>query len=536
MRQLRIIGNGSLVRDQGGADAKDPSSQAVSVAAAKGRFAMNIGTNVTYLALSVLVGMWFTPYLLEHLGVAAYGFVPLAATVIDYMSIVTLGFNSATARFLTIDLARGDRQTANRTFNTSLFGALFLAAALLPVAFALSYAAPRVFNLPAGREVDVSFLFLLVGLSFLIDVPGGCFAVSSFALSRFDLRNAIQAMRLVLRAGFVVALFALFSPSLWQVGLATLVASGVDQVAQVLVWRRLTPQLSISRASFTRSRLGELMGMGGWVIVNRVGSLLFLSIDLLVVNLIFGAEMAGRYGSILLFSTLLRRLASAMSAILDPVIMARYAKHDVVGMARLSRQAVKLMGLAIALPIGLLCGLARPLLLVWLGPSFQDLDILLIVLLGHLCINLAVLPLFALQPATNRVRVPGIVTLLMGVLNLGLAIAWARWGSWGAVGVAAAGAVVLTLKNTVFTPLYGARILGLRWWVFLPPLFAGLVATVAVGFLGYGATLLYTPDSWVALAGLGVVVSLIYGGIVLFGGLNKSDRQLLVQLVPIRLR
>ena len=51
-------------------------------------------------------------------------------------------------------------------------------------------------------------------------------------------------------------------------------------------------------------------------------------------------------------------------------------------------------------------------------------------------------------------RVPAIVTIVMGFGNLGLAILLAGPMGWGLYGVAAAGAIALTAKNLIFTPLY----------------------------------------------------------------------------------
>ena len=117
---------------------------------------------------------------------------------------------------------------------------------------------------------------------------------------------------------------------------------------------------------------------------------------------------------------------------------------------------MKLVGLLMALPIGLICGLSSPLLQTWLGPKFAELSWLMTLMTIHLSVNLAVLPLFSIQTATNAVRTPALVMIVMGMGNLGLAIFLAGPMGWGLYGVAAAGAIALTAKNLVFTPLYAA--------------------------------------------------------------------------------
>src|SRR6478672_7338267 len=92
----------------------------------RGRFTVNLFANVGSLGLSMLVGVWYVPFLVGHLGVAAYGLIPLASTLTSYMSLITLGLNSAVGRSLTIALEREDHAQANRIFNTSLWGSLVL--------------------------------------------------------------------------------------------------------------------------------------------------------------------------------------------------------------------------------------------------------------------------------------------------------------------------------------------------------------------------------------------------------------------------
>ena len=59
----------------------------------------------------------------------------------------------------------------------------------------------------------------------------------------------------------------------------------------------------------------------------------------------------------------------------------------------------------------------------------------------------------------NRVKVPGLVTLLIGLLHLLLALLLAGVFGWGVYGLAAAGALSLSVRHLLFTPLYGAKIL-----------------------------------------------------------------------------
>jgi len=159
---------------------------------------------------------------------------------------------------------------------------------------------------------------------------------------------------------------------------------------------------------------------------------------------------------------------------------------------------------------------------------------LLVVIVFHQSLNLSVRPLLDVQNAFNKVRWPGIATLLSGAASLGLAIFLAMWGKWGTTGVAIAVAAAWTAKNALYMPVYTARIMNLPWWAFLPTLSASVIGTFLVGSASYGLTLFRMPDDWLALVGSVAAVSVVYALGVWAIGLNRADRELLKRIVPFQ--
>jgi membrane protein EpsK len=76
-------------------------------------------------------------------------------------------------------------------------------------------------------------------------------------------------------------------------------------------------------------------------------------------------------------------------------------------------------------------------------------------------------PLFSLNRAYNKVKIPGLVTLGMGVANLLLAVCFVKYTSLGLYGIAIAIGIVLTIKNFLFMPIYVAMNMGISKWSFI---------------------------------------------------------------------
>jgi O-antigen/teichoic acid export membrane protein len=496
----------------------------------------NLAANIAYFLVNIVIGVLLVPYFINTLGVAAYGIIPLVTSITGYVAIVVQSLNTAVSRFLTVDLQQGDYAAANKTFNTALFGLTVVILLMVPVILVVAYFAPSIFHVPAGQETGAILLFLGVSAAFLIRSWSGNFTVQLFAYNRLDLQNLVNLTNLIVQTGLIVLLFTLLGPDLGLVGGAYLAGAVVASGFSVVFARRVCPYLRISIHSFDRRRVRDLCGMGWWVVINQIGSLLFVQIDLIVVNLLFGATSAGEYAIALQGAILLRAVAGVLSGVLTPTILSCYARKQTETLIRVTKSAVKLMGLAMALPIGLLCGLGPLLLTVWVGEEFTFLGPLMVLLTVHLVVNVSVRPLFSINVAYNRVRVPGIVTFFMGIGNFGLAVALPLLTGLGYYGVAAAGAIVLTLKNAFFTPWYATRVLGVGGHTFTRSMFPGIVATGLIGIAAATLGSVLQLPSLVTLAIVGAAISLVYLVVVWELGLNGFERGLFESYLPPALR
>ncbi|MBN1458142.1 MAG: oligosaccharide flippase family protein [Armatimonadetes bacterium] len=492
---------------------------------APGRFRVNLAANLVNFLVNLAIGFWFVPYLVHNLGVAAYGLIPLATTVTSYMGLLTTALNGAVGRFLLIALDHGDHEAANRVFNTSLLGSAGLVAVLVGPAVWLASHADWFFDVPVGYTDQFVWLFYCTVGVFLLTTLTSSFSLSSYVCNRFDLSNAVSIGSNLVRIGLVVLLFSLVTPAVMHVGLALVGATLAGLIGVLVIWRRLTPVLTIRIRSFSWTTLRQLTGTGGWLVVNQVGTLLYLGIELIVVNRMLGAVAGGEYAAVMTWSTLLRSLGGVVAGIFGPTILMLYARGDLAGLTSYARTGVKFVGLAMALPVGLVCGLARPILHVWLGPEAVYLAPLMSLMTIHLSVNLGVLPLFNIQVATNKVRLPGIMTCSLGLGNLGLAILLAGPAGWGMYGVAAAGAIMLTMKNLVFTPLYAAWILQMPRGTFLRELLPIVAGAGILAAVGWAASATFSFASWPRLIGAGLVLAGAYLIATYWLLLNREERE-----------
>jgi O-antigen/teichoic acid export membrane protein len=496
------------------------------------RLAVNLCANVGTMVVSMGVAAWYVPFLIHQLGPAAYGMIPLISSVTSYLALITLALNSAVGRTLTIALENRDESAANRVFNTAFWSGLFLSLVLLaPIGLGIVFL-NQLLIVPEGYLTQVRILALFVAAAFLLNEVKTAFDVVTFSCNRFDLRNLVSLSETLIRVAVVVLLFLAVRPSVAFVGFGIFTGTVVSAAGALYFWRHLAPGLRLSWSNYDWASLKSLTSTGWWVVVNQLGAILYLQIDMLVANRLFGPDLAGRYAAVLQTSLILRYIGGAASAVFVPTALAYYARKDFDGLVSYLRRAVKFIGLFVGLPIGLLCGFATPVLRLWLGPDFVPLAGLLVLMSFHLGLNLAIHPLLALQLSADRMRTPGLVTLAMGLGNLFLAVALARYAGWGLYGIAAAGAIMLSAKNLLFTPLYAARIVRRPWHAFMPEAIPVFTAVAIAAGLSYSVTCLVELDHWLALGIAVAFVSAGYYAAVWFLLLGRTERREAVRLLP----
>lgn len=492
------------------------------------RFRRNLLANLVYFVLSAGLQLWYTRYLVHHLGPETYGLIPLAVTVTNCLSIFTVALSGSVGRFLTIALARGDVASANRSFNTSLMASLVAGTALLPVVAVGAWFSPCLLAVPAGQESGTRWLLLAAGIAFALNAVGSNFACCTFCKNRLDVQRTVELAGLLMQLGVVVALFSARSPELWQVAAGLLAMALVRQAGYQIAWRKLTPELSIRPSAFDRGQLRAILGMGGWLTVDSAGAVLLLQLDLLVVNVVVGADAAGYYAPGLQWVTLLTTISGMLGSAIAPTLMARHAQGDLASLTRITTLAVRLMGLAMAVPIGLLCGLARPVLTVWLGADYAPHWPLFVALILPLAANAPVRPLSSVNQASGHVMWPALMLLATGVLALGLAVVFAGPLGLGALGVAVARGGLWGAKCLLWNPIYTARVLKQPWWTYVLPLAPGVAASVGLAALvALIAGWLGVSSLWSVIA-CASVVTLAYGAIVVPLLINRSDRATLL--------
>ncbi len=497
----------------------------------KKQFPRNLFFQSLLFISRLAVGISLIPYLINHLGSAAYGLIPIAAIMTEYVNIISQSISGAIGRFLTIAIQKTDYVEANRIFNTAFFSYLILSCIQIPIFTLIIINSQSIMNIPEALYKDAIILFTCSATAFLINLATSIYCVPLYAQNRLDIARTIEIISHILRLVGIITLFLIFDPALRYVGYVELAIRIIASTSNIILGKIAAPYLKLNIGHFDWSKVKQLTTMGGWLMISYIGTLFTLRIDVLLCNKFINPEAAGEYAAVTPWSNYLRQSAHILSGVISPMALIYFARSEINNLIRMNDLAVRILALFFTIPVCILCVFSTPFLRLWLGDSYTHLAPLVIILTFHLFINLSVDPLFNIQTVFNKVKWPAIFTLFIGALNIGLAIFMITVLNWGMYGVAITSILVLTLKNAVFTPIYAAKILHYPWHFFFHSFVPGLLCFCCLIVIGIGLNHFFDPRSLFQLLSMSTIIC-ITGSIIMCLILSKEDRQVLISIIP----
>ena len=488
------------------------------------------------LMFSIIIELFYTRFLLEALGTNLFGVISLTTNTMLFASILGYVILNSLGRFMIVDIYRNNILLAKKAFNTSFFTYLALSILVLsPVFLGIALYCNRIFIIPEGFENASRTLFGTVFFSFLLTSVTSVLAIGTFVYNRIDLVDLLNFGKMLVSRGLAVVLILFGGLGLYGISTGLFIASLLGGLGNLFFWRKLMPEIKISRKFWDKNRFHQMRQFASWIFLRQIGGRALVYLDLIVVNRLYGTLDTGLYAIAFFFSSRLRLLTGTFSGLFNPIIISRYSKNDINGMVSIACRAMTMIGIVFALPVGLLCGFYCPIFNVWVGEQYEVLNNLAIILTIHVSINTSCFPLFSILSAIDKVKVPSIITICFAFLNLILAIVlgWPGLGI-GGIGVAIAGALTLTMNHAIFTPFYISHVLNrspMEFYMAFIPGAMGMLCVFGVSFFVSFHEYSYSLSGLICSI---IIISIIYLISSWFILIRPSERDWILGLINKR--
>lgn len=379
----------------------------------------NLFSNVITLITNIVLGLFFTPYLVKCLGIVAYGIVPLAFIINQYITVLTGSLTGALTRFYSVAIQQGKIRDATKYINTALTSIIILILSLLPFTYFIISYIDKIFTIPSRYISNAKLLFLFTLLSFFLSLISSLYNVTLFALNRLDLMNLIKILRQLLKIALTISFFMLLNKNIEYIGISYFISEFLVLILSIYYFYKTTDKkIKIGFSYFDKTKLIIVLGMTLWTTLHQIGDTGIYRIDNVLVNIFFGTKESGVLSALSEFGNFIINIVSVFSSLFGPLILIAYAKDDHDEVLRIVNINTLLVGILGSSLVGLLVGFSHPITELWLGKCFSGYSDWLIYKLIPLPFVLAGGMFAYVFRSWNRVKIPAIITVLTGLINL----------------------------------------------------------------------------------------------------------------------
>lgn len=495
----------------------------------KKRLAINMIANIVAFLVNMGVSFFLSPYIIKTVGKEAYGFVGLANNFVNYAQLITIALNSMAGRFITIKIHNNDDEAANKYFTSVFIANTIMALVMLIPSILIIVFIDRIINVPKGILLDVKLLWALIFINFLLSIVVSTFSLATFVVNRLDLSSIRDIQGNILRVITLVALFSLFEPSVWYLGLVTLICTIFITIYNIYYKNMLLPQIKIKLKYFDVYAIKELMVSGVWNVVTKLGQILSDGLDLLITNLFIDASSMGILAIAKTIPSAITNLLITISGVFSPQLTIQYAKNNIETLVEEIKISMKISGVFSNMALGFLIGFGTMFYSLWVpGENVELIQKVSILTAYGIIVSGAINSLFGVFTITNKLKINSLVVLLNGVLNTVIVFILLKTTNLGIIAVAGVSTTTALIKNLTFTPMYSAKCLGISIKTFYPTLIRYIISSIVITIIFYILANGFNSYTWTNII-IGGLICMIIGGIINYFLLFNSKEKIYIK-------
>ncbi|MGN0335138.1 MAG: hypothetical protein ACI4DV_05680 [Lachnospiraceae bacterium] len=504
------------------------------------QLSINLIAQLISFALNLGISFFLTPFVIEYIGKDVYGFVSLANNFTSYVSVFTVALNGILSRYVTIAFSKKDYQSACKYLSTVLFANCAVMLLLMPISIIFVVNLEIFINLSQGVELDIKVLFLLTFVSFLINLPGCCYNTATYATNRLDKSNLCNMIGSVIRIAIIIVLLLTMTPHVWYVGLGALISTLFIIFMNMRYKKQLMPQVEISIHHFEWGLVKELLGVGIWNSVNQLTQLLMTGLDLIIANLFIGVMSMSLLSYAKMIPTQLLSLISTIAGLFAPLMTMAYASNDMKEFVRETNFSIKLCGFLCCVPVVGLVVFGEDFFGLWLkaltAEEVHTVAILSILTILPQFFSVYIYPLYSVNTITTKLRVPVLVSLVLGIANVVLVFILVQVTNLGVYAVAGVSTVLGIGRILLFVPIYAAHSINVPYSTFYKPLLRGLASSLVMTIAFIGIRSIAEINSWSTFFLTCILVGIL-GYIIAFGIVfSRAERKKVFNVIKNKLR
>ena len=442
--------------------------------------------NYVIIALNIILGLLYTPYMLRMLGQNEYGLYSLVASTIAYLTILDFGFGNAIVRYTARFRAQAREMEQYQMFGMFIIIYSIIGIIALIGGLGLYFNVENLFHETMSdddlSQARVMILLLIVNLA--ITFPFSIFGSIITAYEDFIFQKVVAIIRLLLSTLTIVVLLY------WGYkAVAMVVVQTVFNISTLLLnflFCKYKLHIKIYFDKFDWKFLKEISIYSFWLFLNAIMDRIYWSTGQFVLGAISGTVAVAIFSIAITLEHMYMTFSTSISSVLLPKITSMVANN--VNHTEISNIFIKTGRIQYIIMIFLLCGFiifGQQFIELWAGVDYKASYLITLIFFVALFIPLIQNVGITILQARNQMRFRSLLYIVIAVVSLFFQIVLAK--NYGALGCAIAigGALLLgqgLIMNVYYYKCQNINII-LFWKEIIKMTFVPIIITVPFIFV-----------------------------------------------------
>lgn len=484
---------------------------------------IKLGAVLSYLsiALNVITGLIYTPWMINQIGKSDYGLFTLANSLIA-LFLVDFGLSSATSRYVAKYNAEG-RQDKVNSFLGAIYKLYLIVDIIIFIAFFVLFLfVDKIYiNLTASEIEKFKVVYAIAALYSIISFPCITFNGVLTAYEKFiQLKLADLIHRVLIVVLMVVAL--LCGQGLYALVAVNALAGVITYLYKYWVIRKETKvRARFEKTSFSLYK--DIFSFSLWATVASLAQRLIFNVTPSVLGIVANSAAIAVFGIVITVEQYVFMISTAINGMFLPKISRIYAgtdsEKDIMPLMIKVGRFQYIVNFLIIVGFALL---GKDFIFLWMGEDYlaSYYGILLVIIPGAFYSSLQIANTAMI--VQKKVNIQATLTVIVGAFNV--VCSFILSAIYGVIGACISIFLAYTLRAILYHITH-KRVLKIDIVHFMKKCYIRpSIAVFASIIFGVVLNLIITECSWTNLIIKGVIIVLVYLACVLFFALSKSER------------
>lgn len=491
---------------------------------------LKMGAILSYLNIgfNLIIGLVYTPIMIRLLGQSEYGLYSLIGALVGYLSILDMGLGNAIVKYTAQNRAIGNKQHEFQLNGMFLILYFFIGILTVIAGSILYYNLDNMFahSLSVEELYRARIMTILLILNFAVSFPLGVFSSIIQAYERFVFLRTCNLLRTILIPIIILPLLYHGFGSVMMVIITTIMNISCLLANVYYCFKYLQTKFHFKKIDHILLR--EIGGYSFFIFLNIIMDKLYWSTGQFILGMVSGTNAVAIYSVAVQIIIIYSSFSTVMSSVMLPKITMMVVKGvSTDELTQIMIRTGRLQYIIIAYILCMFIISGKSFLLFWIGKEYVEAYYIIVLLMCSALISLIQTVGISILQAKNMNAFRTITYVVTSIINIFICIPLAK--EYGGLGYAIGTSFAILISTGLIINLYYYYKVGINIPLFWRNILSMSTPVIFVIFIGNLINYVIKVDTLIFMLIKIIVCSLLFIGLMYFGGMNKYEKNLMLR-------